>query len=156
MQKQSFIPAGGQFPVNASDLKLVKYVAMGTLGSVEKEEAAVRLILFSQEQGEFVGVPWNEVMLLWAQEAKEFVKNKPLKKTSLQIRIVRKISALFKKPEVPQQPIFSPTILVGLNAQNLINAFWELIELGLVRKEKHNEVDYFFPTPALVAKLTNK
>lgn len=176
------IPAGGQFPVNASELRLVKYAAVGTLNRTEKEEAAVRLLMFSQQSGEFVGVPWNVVMLQWINEAKEYAKQDEVynkrynqfqselteyyKQRKAYIRFAWKtlgISLLFTKHPfmpmfvAPSQPTSVPqsvTLMLGRNPQDLINAFWELINEGLIRKENHNEVDYLIPTPALVSRIT--
>ncbi len=179
-----FIPAGGQFPVNASELRLVKYTAMGTLGRAENEEAAVRLLMFSQQNGEFVGVPWNVVMLQWLNEAKEYAKqdevyNKRHNQFQRELREYEKqrrayirfawktlgISRLFTKhpfmpmfvaPSQPKSLPHSVTLMLGFgNPQDLINAFWQLIDEGLIGKENHNEVDYLIPTPALVSRLTN-
>ena len=181
--ENQFIPAGGKFPVNTTDLHIVKYVALGKLQRAENEEAATRLLVFSEQEGQYVGVPWNVVMIQYAVEFKEMLMenekrsietvnynqryNLYLKQRSVYVKKARftfGISLLFTTK--PTMPVFTPTqipeknyysVMVELmsDPQELINAFWWLIKEGLVIKENHNDVDYFFPTPALVSRLMN-
>lgn len=176
MQNQKIIVMGA-FPTEAKNLHLQKYVAIGAFENAEAEEAAVRLLVFSKEQGNFVAISWTDITQVWLDEFKEYhaineaknanlnaerVFEKQMKSYRLKMLLTFGLGYFFTlKPIKPQmisveekltQNLFSPTLMFGLgNPQSLVNGFWKLIEKGLVEKKSENGLDYFFPTPALVS-----
>jgi len=176
MQNQAILVTGS-FPAKASELSLQKYMAIGAFGNAEAEEAAVRLLFFSKEQGNFVAISWPDIMQVWIDEFKEYhaineAKNanwdaenafaKAMRSYRTKIVLTLGIGYFFiSKPikadaiEVEGQlttNIFSPTLMFGAgNPQSLVNGFWKLIEKGLVEKKSEHGVDYFFPTPQLAS-----
>ncbi len=176
MQNQAIIVTGS-FPANASELPLQKYITIGAFGNAEAEEAAVRLLMFSKEQANFVAVSWPDIAQVWVDEFKEYhsinqAKNanwdseaafsKAMKTYRTKVALTLGVGYFFfKKPTQPKaieveekltKNLFAPTLMFGAgNPQALANGFWKLIEKGLVEKKEQNGLDYFYPTPALVS-----
>ena len=82
MQNQAILVTGS-FPAKASELSLQKYMAIGAFGNAEAEEAAVRLLFFSKEQGNFVAISWPDIMQVWIDEFKEYHAINEAKKCQL-------------------------------------------------------------------------
>lgn len=181
----NLITVNENFTVPAGELQLQKYLASSTLGNAEKEEAAVRLLIFSQEKKEYVGVPWGKVASEWFNEAREYTKQAELysakynefqnqllifykknkdyenlawKTLGLSLLFIKKPTVpVFDTPLVPKKDSHSITLELGLgDPQKLIDAFLDLIEEGLIKTEILNDTDYFFPTPILVSKITGR
>jgi len=181
--KNKTIVINEQFPILATDLKLQKYGAIDTLGSSKAEEAAVRLLMFSKDKGNYVGVSWADIQHVWIEEYMEIRKAQEIRnayrekqwkfessKKAYKWKMIFTlgIAGLFitkpTEPEEPQMPasddIFSVTLMSGMGRiDDLANGFARLFEEGLaLLKSEPQEgdaeaLDYVYPTPALVSKL---
>lgn len=176
MQNQAIIVTG-VFPAEAKNLHLQKYVAIEAFGNAEAEEAAVRLLFFSKQEGNFVAISWPDIMQVWIDEFKEYhaineaksanwdaerTFEKAMKSYRAKVVLTLGLGYFFiQKPMKAQtvsveenltKNLFSSTLMFGAgNPQSLVNGFWKLIDKGLVEKKSENGVDYFFPTPALAS-----
>lgn len=157
-------------------LRFTPYVLPGTLGRFEPEEAAARILTFSQQLDQWVGVSWLKLIETIRQdyETEQRVKDTKernyaeMQRYAFALQSYRRkcvltlgIYALFvAKPIVPQTSEtpnesvpFSGIFVFG--PRHVINGIHELIDRGLLRRvikgEGENALDVFFPTPALVA-----
>jgi hypothetical protein len=167
-------------PCNPRDLMIGRYKLPATLQRAEREEAAARIITFSQQLDRWVGVSWsrlgqmmhedyekhrawNEVVRKNHEEELRFAEA-TRKYRTLSI-ITLGIYALFvKKPskqivEVSEFDIpFSGIFMFG--AGHVMEGIHELVESGMLRYVQAGEgddaQDIFFPTPALISTIMEK
>ncbi len=117
-----------QMPCSPEAITICQYVLPSTFNKAEQEEAAARIIFFSQQLGRWVGVSWRRIAEIMQNDydAYRTMKNIPF-------------SGIF---------IFGPEhVIVGIR---------ELVEEGMIRHLKEGEDDVFFPTPALVSHIMQK
>lgn len=110
-----------ELPCSPKDIRLLKYALPSTLGNAEAEEVAARILMFSRERGQWVGVSYNKLIQVmeddlekerlaqekWAQEVMEY--NRTRQKHILTL-------GLSKKPKLPvkKEMPFSLISVTGL------------------------------------------
>ncbi len=123
-----------EFPIPASELRLKKYVASGVLGDPIMEEIALRILIFSQETGEYVKVSSNVLFDRYTEEEK-IALERAEKKEEQEI-----ISFLFGS--------------MGYFAEIISDVINDLREKSLIKLEKGKDNDLILmPTPELVARI---
>lgn len=169
-----------QMPCSPKAIIVYHYALPSTLDRAEREEAAARILSFSQQLDQWVGVSWRRLaeMMQKDYETHRSIVEARNHNFDEQLRVQRAgrkhyilcaltlgIYALFvAKPtaqmrEVPYAKLpFSGIFLLG--PQNVITGIHELLENGLLRQvtegEGESAIDVFFPTPALVSRIMQK
>ena len=167
-------------PCSPKAIAIYHYALPLTLDRAEREEAAARILSFSQQLDQWVGVSWHRLaeMMQKEYETHRSVEEARSHNFDEQWRVQRAVRryyilcaltlgiyALFvAKPtaqmrEVPDAKVpFSGIFLFG--PQHVVTGIHELIEKGLLRQvtegEGENALDVFFPTPALVSRIMQK
>ncbi len=175
---QGEFPSDGEMPCRADQLRkrFVPYMAPSTLGKAEDEEAAMRIIYPSIYHGEWVGVTLKYLVkkMQLEFEAERAVANvvshninedleaeKARQRYVLLCVLTLGIYALFAswpKPNrkevtyVPPQHLNSMpvSVLPVYGPDAIVNAISRLINQGLVKVKKEQDIEVLFPTPTLV------
>lgn len=164
-------------PCQPRKIRIGHYFLPATLGRLEQEEAAARIISFSQQIGQWVGVSWPKIVDMMKED---YEKNRVYRETQLDRHNERMeawfgrlslhfwlcvltlgIWALFvRKPErktdrqEPDMP-FSGIYLFG--PQHVVTGIINLIELNMLKKvtkgDGEDTIDVFLPTPTLISKI---
>ena len=171
-----------QMPCLPKAIYFRRYELPSTLDESEQEEAAARILFFSQELGQWVGVSWHRLTEMLQKDYETFQTAIKKQVRSLdeqeQIRLAIQryhifcivtfgIYGLFaKKPTIIQEaevPLdenipFSGIFLHG--SRYVIIGIHRLVKKGLLRHvrkgESESALDVFFPTPALVSCIMKK
>ncbi len=161
----------GLFACSPEQVPVWRYAAPNTVGRVESEEAAARLVFFCRQAGLWCGMGARnladvledyaaEEQVRWQQirEYQEALKkyDQSLARFKLWSLLTLGFSSLFKeRPIEPKKPDLPdpPMTVLAISPQLLFNGFAELVEKGLCIKrqidgEEGEEVVY--PTPSLI------
>ena len=178
--KEGLFEVEEQMPCSPEAIAVCHYVLPSTLDGVEPEEAAARIISFSQQLNQWVGVSWRCLAEMIQKEYKthERIKEARTHNFNERWRIQREVrryhilcaitlgiyAAFVAKPttqmrEIPDENIpYSGIFLLG--PQHVFKGIDELLKRGFLRKviegEGENALDVFFPTPALVSRIMQK
>lgn len=169
-----------RMPCSPRDLKIYPYVLIGTLGWAESEEAAARVITFSQQLDQWVGVSWPRILEMMQQDYELHQKSQEVRHHNLekQWRVARELrrrrifciltlglyTLFVSKPtaqmhDEPTEKVPVSTIFL-MGPQGVVNGIHELIEKGMLRHVQEDKgesiLDVFFPTPALIARIMQK
>ena len=118
---EGIYPMKEELPCSPKDIGLLQYALPSTLGNAEAEEVAARILMFSRERGQWVGVSYSKLIQtmeddlekerlaqeMWAQEVREY--NRTRRKHILTL-------GLSKKPNLPikKEKPFSLISVMGL------------------------------------------
>jgi hypothetical protein len=167
-------------PCRPEDIRVGRYALPDTLKRAEREEAAARILTFSKQLNQWVGVSWprlGQVMLEDVQayaavaEAKEFNWNeqarvaRQLKTYHILAFFTLGIYTLFmEKPvvqlrQVPTDKLVMTGVMV-CGPQLVVTGIRELVEEGMVKIVSEGEgksaLDVLFPTPLLISTIMRK
>ncbi|MSU54696.1 MAG: hypothetical protein EXS48_02610 [Candidatus Staskawiczbacteria bacterium] len=163
-------------PCQPSDIRFrFDYVIPNTLGSMETEEAAARIISFSKKLNEWTGVSWNQLVAMMKAEYQEHKKldkateahNAAMEVWFSQLNkhfwlcvLTLGIYALFvRKPQrvrVQQPEVNLPfSGIFAFGPQLVINGIQQLLEKDYLKKESNEAegTDILYPTPKLIGFL---
>lgn len=169
-----------EMPYLPDDLTIHPYVLLSTFGRGEPEEAAARILSFSQQLNQWVGVSWNRLIEMLQQDYKAAQRIEEAQRYNFDqqerakwaVRRYYKLCALtlgvyaffVAKPtaqlrEMPNVNLpFSGIFVSG--PDYVVTGIYELLKKGLLRQvtlgEGESELDVFFPTPALVSYIMQK
>jgi hypothetical protein len=164
-------------PCSPRDIRVRHYMLPQTLERAESEEAAARILSFSQQLNQWAGVSWPRLMerLQWEYEAQQLRTAVQTRNRDERWRVQSAMQKYFwlcvltlgfyaffaKKPQADLRPEpacdvpFSGALLVG--PEPLIGGLHELVESGMLRREDEGEgqsaTTIFFPTSKLVSRI---
>jgi hypothetical protein len=168
-------------PCEPQAIRVPHYFLPGTLERSEREEAAARVLSFSQQFGQWVGVSWRRIGEVVMRDLEAFQRSEKVRKHNFneQRRAQEEkerydnlcfwtlgIYWLFAdKPaaanllEVPNEKIpHSGMFMFG--PQHILDGFIELAANGMLRKVTEGEGDdandIFFPTSQLVSRVMER
>jgi hypothetical protein len=172
-----------QMPCTPGEIGAIwHWVFPATFNRMEREEAAARLVSFSQEAGRWVGVSWNRLVEMmqtdykelfeyqkaqehnWREERRALRSNRQHRLRSI---LTFGIYGRFVKPYEPKfvpvndyQEIFTG-IFSSRGAGFVAEGLTELVEKDLLRQlvEREGQPDelrVFFPTSALIERIMQK
>ena len=166
-----------QMPCSPKDIKVWPYCLPSTLNRAEREEAAARILTFSQKLDQWVGVSWPQLVEMMKHDYELEQKANAIRRHNMEeewrvaneLRRRRTLSiitlglyALFvEKPsaqlkeELTEKVPFTIVFLMGPNA--VIEGIHELVERGFLQHvqegDGENKMSIFFPTPSLVNQI---
>lgn len=157
--------------------KMRHYVAPSTLGKAEDEEAAMRIIWPSIEQGQWLGVTWQYMVEQMRRERhdSEVIETDRMIKSKKQWFVVKAerqrylllclltlgLYCLFSQwpqvvrleaPDTDDVPISVVTLYGG--PQPIVDGVYRLLERKLVTTTIENNVEIIFPTQELINAVT--
>lgn len=164
-------------PCTPRKIRIGHYFMPSTLGRSEQEEAAARIISFSQKLDQWVGVSWPKIVeMMKADYEKDKASREKLdrhnERMEVWFRQLRRhfrlcvltfgVYSLFvRKPERPTEKKerldmpFSGIYIFG--PQHVVTGIQELLERDMLRKvregEGDNAIDVLFPTPTLISHI---
>jgi len=167
-------------PCNPRDIRIGHYALPSTLQRAEREEAAARILTFSQQLDSWVGVSWSRLSQMMREELEGFQTwNKAqrhnheeewrfaavARKYHILCIVTLGLYALFvAKPkkqlrEVPEFNMpFTGIFICG--SGHVVEGIRELIDGGMLKHVKEGEGDnardIFFPTPTLISTIMQK
>ncbi len=169
-----------EMPCEPCELSIGHYFLPDTLGRSEDEEAAARILSFSQEASCWMGVSWPHLQLMMMQD----LRNRQEEDAWLQRRnaawtawenkvwwhslygwLSLGVYLLFAhrppQPDIadpPGEDIFSGIWVCG--GSHVISGIHSLLRKGMLKREIRiqydKEVEVFFPTPLLVKHIMQK
>jgi hypothetical protein len=167
-------------PCNPQDIRVGRYDLPDTLQRAEREEAAARIITFSQQVDSWVGVSWSRLAQMMREEFEEQKRWNDVRRQNHQeewrfaaamrkyrIRCIATLGlyALFAtKPvknlrEVPLLSVPSTGIFI-CGPKHVIEGLRELVELGMLKHVQEGDGDtardIFVPTPILISTIMQK
>ena len=165
-----------QMPCSPTDIGINLYALPATLDRMEREEAAARILSFSKELNQWVGVSWQRLIQQMQKDLEEHqadqnevedyhrVLQEFRKYRLLNFLTLGLYSRFIKKPVVPEFPEYNlPFTGIFLwGAEHVITGIRELTEAGMLRieteegGESEEALDVFFPTPALIQRIMEK
>lgn len=175
--KMYHLPADlASMPCQPDDIRFrFNYAIPNTLGSMETEEAAARIISFSKNLNEWTGVSWDqlvEMMRAEYEEQKKMDKATEAHNAAMEVWfsqlhrhfwlsvLTLGIYALFvRKPErvrVQQPEVNLPfSGIFPFGPQFVINGIQELLEKNYLKKESDEaeKTEILYPTPKLIGFL---
>lgn len=164
-------------PCSPRKIRIGHYFLPATLGRSEREEAAARIIFFSHQLDQWVGVSWPKIVeMMKADYEKEKASRVKLDRRNERMEVwfgqlnrhfwlcvltfgiyalfVRKPERSTEKEEEPDMP-FSGIYLFG--SQHVVTGIQELLEQNMLKKvtegEGEDAVDVLLPTPALISRI---
>lgn len=169
-----------EMPCLPGDLTIHPYVLLSTFGRGEPEEAAARILSFSQQLNQWVGVSWNRLIEMMQQDYKAAQRIEEAQRYNFdqQERVRLAVQRYYKlcvltigvyalfvaKPtaqlrEIPDVNLPLSGIFVS-SPDYVVTGIYELLQKKLLRQvtlgEGESELDVFFPTPALVSHIMQK
>ncbi len=181
--QQGLFAVAEQMPCFPKDIVVRHYVLPLTLDRAEQEEAAARVLAFSQELDQWVGVSWRRIAETMKEDYDAYMailaaRDHNLNEQAVQQRGMQRYyifciltlgiySFFVEKPtqqmrEVPDEKTLPFTGIFAFGLRHVIVGIHELIEKGFLRRvtesegEGENAFDVFFPTPALVSRIMQK
>ena len=162
-----------KMPCSPRAIRIGHYFLPATLGRSEQEEAAARIISFSHQLDQWVGVSWLKIVeMMKADYQKDVDSRKKLDDRNqsmdelhrhfwlciltlgIYALFVRKPQRSESKEEQLDMP-FSGIYMIG--PQHVVTGIQELIELDMLKKvtkgEGDNAIDVLFPTPTLISRI---
>lgn len=167
-------------PCSPRAIWLGRYILPSTLGRMEREEAAARILLFSHQLDQWVGVSWPRLGEMMREDFRQYqLAQEELDQGLDQFRLAERhlrryyilsictlgLWALFhpKPTETLMPTTKSEMPLSGIfvfGPQHVVTGVHELLEQGLLRREtaseEGKEFDVLFPTPGLVSLIMGK
>jgi len=151
---EGIYPMKEKLPCSPKDIGLLQYALPSTLGNAEAEEVAARILMFSRERGQWVGVSYSKLIQtmkddlergrlaqeMWAQEVREY--NCARRKYIFTLGLSKKPSPPIKK-EMP----FSLISVMGL--WPLKKGLAQLIENEWVNIDG----DALYPSESLIRRI---
>ncbi|MBI3255569.1 MAG: hypothetical protein HYZ63_01210 [Candidatus Andersenbacteria bacterium] len=156
------------------DLKISRWALPATLGRAEPEEAAARILHFSQQLNTWVGVSWPRLVQMMkeeyeaherfnaANEQRYREREQKVRRYMVLCILTLGIYALFapKPTEVPSDLPADDLPFTGIfpfGPQHVVTGVQELLRDGLIRSEVTAEgeegIQVFFPTCELVRRI---
>ncbi len=163
-------------PCNPCDIRIGRYALPSTLQRAEREEAAARIISFSQKLNTWVGVSSLRINLMMSSELEQYLRWVNQKELNHEVRLMMRrhhqlciitlgIYALFvKKPTVQTQEV--PKFQIPLSGifmfgpEHVARGIRELVSNGMlkcvVEGEGDKSYEIFFPTPKIISTIMEK
>lgn len=166
-----------EMPCHPNQIYILRWALPNTLDKSELEEAAARILSFSQEQGKWVGVSWLTILNqikseLEIEAAAEKIRRKNWAHRQLNKMAMKKYrllctftlglwSLLASRPEIPDDicPPSSPLSISAIRGPKaIIYGVNVLLQKKFLRTEYCFGSDYhtetvFFPTPLLIQRI---
>lgn len=165
-----------KMPCEPEAIRIGHYFLPATLGRVEREEAAARIIYFSHQYGRWVGVSWPRLKTMLIEDYERQIELEKACRRYLEERhawLKKSYAHLFlsvltlgvwallvvkSKPPVHEEVETPPlTGIYAFGAPHVITGITELLDRGMLKKatlgEGEEVVDILFPTPALVMRI---
>lgn len=177
--QEGLFAAEEQMPCNPRDLEIRHYALPAVIGKTEAEDAAARILSFSQQLDQWVGVSWPNLVDMMQSDyethkrlqevarynAEEWsrVQREKRRYDRICLFTLGAYSLFATKPvaqlrEAKEQLPFSVIFMFG--PDKLLAGFNILLERGLAKivteGEGENAIDVFFPTPALASLIMQK
>ncbi|MDD4358332.1 MAG: hypothetical protein PHY30_00780 [Candidatus Pacebacteria bacterium] len=151
-------PMGEVFPCTPQDIRIPRYTLLGTLQHAEPEEAAARILTFSQEAGKWVGVSASKLDemvqadLKQERDRREKCNEYGRKKRDYAIKCLFTFGlyAVFVQKPVwkSEEPLpFSLVYMMGMNA--IVQGIYQLHDKGYLRLDE----GILYPTEDLVRRI---
>jgi hypothetical protein len=156
-----------QMPCSPKDITLGYYDLPLTLGRVDQEEAVARILSFSQQLDQWVGVSWirlHEMMVKDLQACWSIDVQRTMRRYYILCALTLGVYALFvakpwahmrEVPEVPDAKLPTSGIFV-LGSKYVFRVVDELVERGFLRLVIKGAIEVYFPTPVLVSHIMQK
>lgn len=169
-----------QMPCSPKDIAIYHYALPSTLDRAEQEEAAARILSFSQQLDQWVGVSWRCLVEMMQKDYEKYrlveearshnfdeqwLVQDAVRKYYILCALTFGIYALFvAKPtaqmrEVPEVEILFSGIF-AFGPHHVVTGIRELLERRMLRQvtkdEGKNAFDVLFPTPTLVSRIMQK
>jgi hypothetical protein len=164
-------------PCRPEALTIYPYVLVSTLGRAEQEEAAARILSFSQRLGQWVGVSWKRLAEMMIAEFETMQKIEEARRhnweekgrvheamrsyhllsmLTLGIYMLLRSKPTAQLKEEPREKLpFSGIYMFG--PDHVATGIRELLETGMLRQMTESDgestVDVFFPTPTLIERI---
>jgi len=176
--KKGFFSVEESMPCPPRKIRIGHYFLPATLGRSEQEEAAARIISFSHQLDQWVGVSWPKIVEMMredyekdkASQAKLDRHNELMEAWFGKLNrhfwlsvLTLGIWALFvRKPErsteQEEEPDMCPLSGIYLRGpQHVVTGIQELLGQNMLKKvtegEGEDAVDVLFPTPALISRI---
>lgn len=173
-----------KMPCPPNAITLYRYAIPSTLGRAEQEEAAARILSFSQQLNQWVGVSWHRLVEMMSEEYKAYCSiqkaqihnsdeqcrlNRAVRKYYIVCALTLGIYAFFvakpeaqlcKVPEEAQIPLSGIFVFGMFGLNHVMIGINELIEKGFLQRvtegEGEDAFDVFFPTPSLLSLIMQK
>lgn len=167
-------------PCNPKDIRIGYYSLPSTLQRAEREEVAARILSFSQQLDQWVGVSWSRMVDMLNEDIKNFKEVNDAQKHNFDeewrfsgaMRKYRTLClftlglyAIFgQKPtknlqEVPKKHLPFTTI-IPFGSTGIVNGIHELVEHEMLKQVDEGEgddaINIFFPTPKLISTIMAK
>jgi hypothetical protein len=163
-------------PCAPRDIKVGRYTLLSTLQRAEREEAAARILTFSQQLDNWVGVSWDRLTQMMRDEFEQYRDWDNAKRYNYQeelrfnaaMRKYRKLCSLtlclyalfVSKPtkqlhEVPKFNMPFSLVFIG-GPIRIVEGLRELIETGMLKFVREGECDVFYPTATLISTIMQK
>lgn len=172
-------------PCSPRDIHVGRYALPSTLQRAEREEAAARILTFSQQLDSWVGVSWLRLVEVMREELKQHQQwnidcenvhrhnckewyrfNAAVRKYRILCILTLGLYALFVgKPtkQLQELPTFDSlpfSTLFIFGPSYVVEGIHELVDGGMLKcvqeGEGDNAIDIFFPTPALITTIMRK
>ncbi len=171
---EGIFPIQKKYPCDPIDLLIPEYTLGGILGRIGPEEAAARILRYSQNRNEWVGVSWPRlsegmqhdlhIIAALRQEHNKRIETRTRKKESPSVFSKVLDFFGFTITEIPPQHDSArrlpQTALMNQGTQVVINGIHELVEFGylerVVMSKKGEQVSIYFPTILLVNTILKK
>lgn len=166
MENGLFVMESG-LPCNPNQIRFPKWLLPDTLGRMEREEAAARIISFSQQMDQWVGVSWPKLLEMMKADTDLIAAKQEENKRRFHDRQSQTFFKKFlnflgfgKKKEVEEEITIPFTALLLYGPQAIVNGIHELLDAGFLKQEEIRDgeetVSVFFPTIKLVQTIMEK
>ncbi len=175
MKRHHVNPEFVSMPCNPSEIHFQNYILPNTLGRLETEEVAARIISFSHNKiDKWVGVSWSQLVTMMKEDEAKYHKMDEMRKVHnvemdmwfrrcqrhFWLRILTLGFYKFTEKPRPQLPILElifqnlpfSCIFAQDGSRRLIDAIHELVEKGFLKLKEDNVkgTRIFYPTPKLI------
>lgn len=161
--KEGFFAVEEKMPCLPGDLRFERYTLPGIFVNLGQEEAAARLLSFSQDMGEWVGVSWSNLIQTLFQERREEDERYLASSKKYQKEIERYIflsSITFGiyghfKPLPREEKAEKPRIITAFRPdmeEFIVRGIRELIDKSMITGPKYDP-GILFPTPTLISRV---
>ncbi len=162
-----------QMPCSPQDISIYHYALPNTLDRAEQEEAAARILSFSQQLDRWVGVSWPLLIKMMKKDLEESERINAIQQHNFkeQERVQRTtrwhyvlciitfgIYAIFASKPMAQMKEtskkklpFSGIFLFG--PDHVITGIHELLKKKMLRRVTMGKFDVLFPTPTLISQI---
>lgn len=141
-----------EMPCDSRDICIWRWALPSVLGHAESEEAAARIIYFSQQLGRWVGVSWKKLGLM----IKEDLRKETEEEKAGRCFYESEKSSIVETGDLPENEIPLSGVYV-YGPQFVVKGIHDLLEKGFLRMSTEGEgddaYDVFYPTPKLVERI---